>query len=422
MVWRNASSTAALVMSLLAAPAAADGGGARLGNEPPALPIEVLHQENVAGSSGQLLMMPNGDLLAVGVFTGFVRFDQTGRILWRQSSGEGQRRHTVALPGGGFVSTGSQKALPFSLLPPGVAIKGNTDLWVGRFDDRGNPLWTRTFGDLQLEMGRSAATFEDGTSVVAGHTGNRETWLLGLSSEGRLRWEHHLPGGGSAVVALTDDEFGIVAQVPEYLGGDCRDAYDITPVKLWRFDRRGVLRGVVTVRDDAIGDQRGCGWRFEVAHGHDEAQVFVLSAWAHHHKSPPTPHLTRVDLDHGQVWSKAIPRARAKPDSEECSLSMTVLPDGDPVVACTSRHGVEFHRFDASDGRGTSYRVDPPSCDPEIEPARWFLRPVEIQALPDGDLVLAGSASRRVAEGMGPDAFRRCAWLAKLALPPKEPH
>jgi hypothetical protein len=409
------------VVSFGIAVTAADSASAQPEDNPPTLPIEILHQEDAAGSSGQVLILPNGDLLAVGTFSGFVRFDQTGRIVWRRNSGDVALRHTIALPGGGFVSTGSQKGLPISLFPPGIAIKGNKDLWVGRFDDGGDLLWAKAFGDLQLEMGQSVAALQNGILVVAGFTGNQETWLLELTLEGRLRQESHLGGSRSAVVALTDSEFGIVAQVPEYRGG-CRDAYDTTPVKIWRIDTSFGLRDVVTVRNDARGDLTGCGWRFEIARGRDVTHVFVLSAWTSTHRSPPIPQITKVDLEKGALWARTIPEVDPDPNARDCRLSMTILPSGDPVVACTSRSRIELHRFDAAEGRGARYRVDPPNCDPTVELTAWYVRAVGVQALPDGNVVMTGNTTRRIADGWTQASFDSCSWLARVTMPPDEGH
>jgi hypothetical protein len=79
---------------------------------------------------------------------------------------------------------------------------------VERCDDGGDLLRAKSFGDLQLEMGESVAALQNGILVVAGLTGNQETWLRKLTLEGLLRGESHLGGRRSAVVALTDSEFG----------------------------------------------------------------------------------------------------------------------------------------------------------------------------------------------------------------------
>jgi hypothetical protein len=151
------------------------------------------------------------------------------------------------------------------VFPPGIAIKGNIDLWVGRFDDDGALLWEKTFGDLGLEMGQAVAALEDGSVVLVGAVDSQQTWLIRLTPRGGgLRREPRFGSSTSTIIGLSNGDAAILSQVPEYAAGGCGPAFDTTPLKIWRFDDFNTLRGVVTAPDGIAGSTDGCHWDLEL--------------------------------------------------------------------------------------------------------------------------------------------------------------
>jgi hypothetical protein len=104
-------------------------------------------------------------------------------------------------PKGGFAflaTTKSQK--PF--------LAKETDLLVVRTDERGDTLWTRTFGGSGAERGGAILSLPDGGFALFASTsspenlggpakGNMDLWLLRLNEEGNLLWQKRWGGAES---------------------------------------------------------------------------------------------------------------------------------------------------------------------------------------------------------------------------------
>jgi hypothetical protein len=354
-----------------------------------------------------LVTMRDGGLLAVNIFgKTFTRFDPHGRVIWERDPSGGEPRDTAALPAGGFVSVGVKHVSPISVFPPGVAIKGNIDLWLGRFDDDGALLWEKTFGDLGLEMGQSVAALEDGSVALVGAVDARQTWLIRLTPQEYVRRGRHFGGSTSTIVGLPNGDAVVLSQVPEFAEGGCGPAFDPTPLKMWRFDEFNRLRGVVTARDRIAGSNDGCHWDLELLSDPTNPETVFVSSILDEFRMPVGLEVAKVHLEHGPVWSRPV---FAPGEDEPCRPTVAAASNGDLVVACSRRGPIDIHVFAGADGRARRYRAHPPECDRTPEVAAGVRSRIRLAAWSDSRLALAGASYTR------DDA---CSWLAVFSLPP----
>jgi len=123
-----------------------------------------------------------------------VRTDSLGDTIWTK---------TLPAPGhdagycveetgdSGYIVVGSTSSLG----------AGNYDLWLLRFDARGDTLWTKTFGGSDWDQGKSVRQLSDGGFVVVGRMkpplpDNGKVWLLRTDLGGDTLWTR-LYGGQS---------------------------------------------------------------------------------------------------------------------------------------------------------------------------------------------------------------------------------
>jgi hypothetical protein len=386
-----------------------------------ALGLEVLFERAGARSGdlvvgpGDLVDMPNGDLLAINIFgKTFTRFDPHGRVLWERDHSGGEPRDTAASPAGGFVSVGVKHVSPISVFPPGVAIKGNIDLWLGRFDDDGALLWEetfvaweQTFGDLGLEIGRAVAALEDGSVALVGTVDSQQTWLIRLTPRAdTLRRQPRFGSSTSAIVGLSNGDAAVLSQVPEYAGGGCRPAFDATPLKIWRFGELNQLRGVVTVRDGIAGSTNGCHWELELLSDPTNPETVFVSSILDEFRMPVGLEVAKVHLEHGPLWARPVFPGGA---DEQCRPAVAAASNGDLVVACDRRGAIDIDVFAGADGRARRYRAQPPECNRAPEVAAGVRSRIRLAAWSDGRLALAGASFTK---------NNACSWLAVLSVPP----
>jgi hypothetical protein len=400
----------------LAALASGLSSPARAADDQPreALALEVLFERSEARSGdlvvgpGDLVVMSNGDLLAVNIFgESFTRFDPNGSVLWERSHSGGEPRDTAALPAGGFVSVGVKHVSPISVFPPGIAIKGNIDLWVGRFDDDGALRREETFGDLGLEMGQAVAALEDGSVALVGPVDGQQTWLIRLTRRGgSLKRAPQLGGSTGTIVGLPNGDVAILSQVAEYAAGGCGAAFDSTPLKIWRFDDFNTLRGVVTARDGIAGSSSGCGWDLELLADPTSPETVFVSSVLDDYLMPVALEVAKVHLGQGPVWSR---RVFPQGDDEDCRPALSATPNGDLAVACSRPGAIDLDVFAGVDGRVARYRARPPDCNRAPELAAQVRPRIHLAAWSDGRLALAGATATKNDE---------CSWLTVFSLPP----
>ncbi len=88
---------------------------------------------------------------------------------------------------GGYIVAGSTGSLT------------ETDLWVLKVDSNGNIEWQKTYGGSKTDFARSIQQTNDGGYIVGGNTnsygaGGRDVWILKLYSDGDIEWQRTYGG------------------------------------------------------------------------------------------------------------------------------------------------------------------------------------------------------------------------------------
>lgn len=126
-----------------------------------------------------------------------IRTDRFGTVLWEKTFGgpDWDFGHKVlVLDDGGFVVVGDTYSYG----------QGNSDIYLIRTDQNGDTLWTRTYGGVFDDLGRSVKITDDGGMIIAGGYGhssiNMDAWLLKTNAIGDTTWTT-MVGGDSLELA-----------------------------------------------------------------------------------------------------------------------------------------------------------------------------------------------------------------------------
>ena len=127
-----------------------------------------------------------------------------GQILWEKNYGgsEIDRPSNVFLiPEGGFLLFG----YTFSADGDVSHSNGFLDYWVVKTDSLGNLEWEQTYGGSKNDYAYQAIIAHDGGYILTGNTfssdgdisfhhGDRDVWVVKISTEGTLEWERSYGG------------------------------------------------------------------------------------------------------------------------------------------------------------------------------------------------------------------------------------
>jgi len=108
---------------------------------------------------------------------------------------------------------------------------GESDYWILKLTSEGDVEWQYTYGGIGDETAYAIQETSDGGYIVAGYThffgaSTSDTWILKLTSEGDIEWQHIYGGTGDDVaysVQETSEGGYIVAGSTQYLGDQDHD-------------------------------------------------------------------------------------------------------------------------------------------------------------------------------------------------------
>ncbi len=163
-----------------------------------------------------------------------VKIDDTGKILWQQVLGGSAldcANSVIVTPDSGYLMTGYTASHDGDL----SSNAGKTDVWMVKMNKGGKPLWSKTCGGSDDDLGSRAINATGGGFLVVCHTkssnppvtdyhGGGDLWLLRIGADGGLMWQKTLGGSGydfaSAVSPTPDGGYMIcgISRSPEITG------------------------------------------------------------------------------------------------------------------------------------------------------------------------------------------------------------
>jgi len=180
-----------------------------------------------ANDGGYLAVFP--ERVPGGEYQSFrvVKFDENGSWLWDRVYDEIKIEHWLKNPETGEVITWytyqkGKYAEPKKVVKSSdggylVAGIGTADAltmpgWISKMDDRGNEVWSRTFGKQKIDEIQEVLAEEDGGSIIVGTQRKKgsvfkeELWVARLDQNGNILLEvsHDLHGGRTKQIIVND--------------------------------------------------------------------------------------------------------------------------------------------------------------------------------------------------------------------------
>jgi hypothetical protein len=166
-----------------------------------------------------------GYIVAGGINTDvyLIKTDSLGDTLWTKTYGgiatDNGFSVQQTVPDGGYVIAG----ITYSFGPPGA------NVYLIKTDPLGDTLWTRTYGDLSDEGGRSVVQTSDGGYVVAGYTysfggvDSIDVYWFKTDSLGNILWTRTYGGDnhdiGHSIQQTSDGGFIIAGETRSFSSG-----------------------------------------------------------------------------------------------------------------------------------------------------------------------------------------------------------
>jgi hypothetical protein len=151
-----------------------------------------------------------------------VKTDGTGNEVWSRTFGGAQNDygHSVQQTrDGGYIVAGGT----------GSYGAGSADVWLIKTDANGDTVWTRTYGGVEHEDGRSVQQTQDGGYIIAGQTcsygaGDGDLWLVKTDAKGDTVWTGTFGGTkldwGSSAQQTQEGGYIVAGTTGSYGAGD----------------------------------------------------------------------------------------------------------------------------------------------------------------------------------------------------------
>jgi hypothetical protein len=190
-----------------------DSNGSQLWNR-------TLYQESCIISSAQ--RTSDGNLVLAGIRAPLItaggnltalliKADSEGNEIWAKNFGSGWIRKYDSFssvqetPEGGFIMAGITTSFSSSKMGDG---------WMVKVDSKGNEMWNRSFGDVDIDMFNSVSLCADGGYIAAGKSkpyGKSlfNAWMVKTDTDGNLLWEkRYLEGSDSSLSSIVQTPDG----------------------------------------------------------------------------------------------------------------------------------------------------------------------------------------------------------------------
>lgn len=136
-----------------------------------------------------------------------VKISETGNLLWEKSFGGSQIDEAYAITksgDGNYLIVGDTRSKDLDVSHN----NGAADLWVIKISPEGNLIWEHTYGGTSFDVGRSISNTQDGGFIISGssrsadgdltkNNGQNDAWVLKIDANGNLIWQKTV--GGSSI-------------------------------------------------------------------------------------------------------------------------------------------------------------------------------------------------------------------------------
>ncbi len=193
-----------------------------------------------------------------------VEFDADGSHLWSRSAGDDtfQRCNTVAMDASGNVIIAGEFSGSMDLGDGLLTSAGGDDIFLAKYDDQGNHLWSRQFGDAEYQRCYGIAVDGSENVVLTGYFNGSvdfgggtlvsvdaaDAYLASFDGDGNHRWSKSFSGGsdqlGSAMTIDSSDNITISGFFEESVdfGGGLLTSPSAEELFIASFDRDGMHR------------------------------------------------------------------------------------------------------------------------------------------------------------------------------------
>jgi hypothetical protein len=163
-----------------------------------------------------------------------VKLSSSGAIQWQKvlggSTGCDFANAILSTPDGGYVIVGHTDSHDGDV----TSTAGERDVWIIKLSSSGAVLWQKTIGGSESDYAYSIQATPDGGYITAGYTysnngdvsgnhGDADAWIVKLSSTGAIEWQKALGGSGEEIarsVLPTPDGGYIVGACTKSNSGD----------------------------------------------------------------------------------------------------------------------------------------------------------------------------------------------------------
>lgn len=184
-----------------------------------------------------------------------MKYSTQGKIFWKillGGSGQEELHDLIPAAGGGYFLAGASGSADGDL--PGN--KGDSDCWVACVSESGRLLWSKTYGGSGYDRALCLFQSPEGELYAGGESASRngdcsdlprgglDSWLLRLSSQGRLLWEKRFGGSGNEKINrifLRPDGQLLLVHSSDSRDKDIRQPLGRKDVWITRHDGRGEL-------------------------------------------------------------------------------------------------------------------------------------------------------------------------------------
>lgn len=185
-----------------------------------------------------------GYILAGSAFTSnsydihLIKTDSLGNLVWSTTFGRNYNDYCFSVKqtnDGGYIATGATTN----------TAAGSEDVLLFKTDSAGNFVWTKRYGSIGADVGRSVLQASDGGFIIAGSTrsygaGDADIFLIRTDSNGDVLWTKTFGGvefdDGFTIVPTMDGGFAVVGRTRSFGMGD-KDVYlvklDSSGNELW---------------------------------------------------------------------------------------------------------------------------------------------------------------------------------------------